>query len=265
MEQDVSLDETGGTRSVRRAADIIRTLGGSADGYSLTELAREIELSKATTYRILHTLVNEGLIDYRDESATYVIGAELVRIAMESRTAAKLANIQNIEKLSAPYMQKLSDATGETVALVMSFGDVRTNVAVSLGSHELIVSPKVGAQLPLHTGGPGKVILSRFSPADLDKYIQRSKLEALTPRTVSSPDELKKELRQIRKLGYATSSGEAVEGQDSIAVPILQNEKVVAVVNLIVPTVRFSERRQKELLPQVLNAAAEISRLMAKA
>jgi DNA-binding IclR family transcriptional regulator len=263
MKQAVSSSETG-TRSVERAADIIKALGGSAQGRNLTELARVGELSKATTYRILQTLLKEGLVDYRDDTGTYVIGIELVRIAMESRAGAKLSVIQGIENLSAPYMQRLCESTGETVALVMSLGDVRTNVAVNLGSHELIASPKVGAQLPLHTGGPGKVILAFYTPEELEKFIQRSRFDALTPNTISSPELLKKELRQIRRDGYATSASEAVEGQHSIAAPILKQGKVVAAINLIVPTVRFSRERQSDLLPQVQSVAAEISRLISK-
>src|ERR1700737_2797006 len=104
MKQAVSSSETG-TRSVERAAGIIKALGGSAQGRNLTELARVGELSKATTYRILQTLLKEGLVDYRDDTGTYVIGIALVRIAMESRAGTKLSVIQGIENLSAPYMQ----------------------------------------------------------------------------------------------------------------------------------------------------------------
>lgn len=265
MEHDVLLDETHHTRSVKRAADIIHALGSSSEGLKLTQLAREIDLSKATTHRILQTLVNEGLADYQEETATYVIGSALVRIALESRAASKLATIQSIERLSAPYMQQLCRATGETVALVMSHGNVRMNVAVNLGSYELIASPKVGAQLPLYAGGPGKVFLAFLPPVELDEFILRTKLAPMTRSTVASADALCKELRQIRKLGYAMSSGEAIEGRDSIAAPVLQRGKAVAVINLIIPTVRSNERRRKEFLPLVQKAAAEIGRLAEKA
>jgi DNA-binding IclR family transcriptional regulator len=156
MEQFVLSSETSQTRSVKRAADIIHVLGSSAEGRKLTDIANEVGLSKATTYRILQTLVSEKLVDYQEEDGTYFIGAALVRIAMASRATTKLAIIRNIEKISAPYMRELCDSTGETVALVVSHGNVRTNLVVNLGSYELIASPKIGAQLPLYVGGPGK-------------------------------------------------------------------------------------------------------------
>lgn len=234
----------------------------SPGGGTLTEIARAVKLHKATVLRILQTLVAERFLGYREDEQLYFIGAELVQIGMTSRTAADFRAIEQIEKLGAPVMQHLRDSTGETVVLVSRHGDTRVNLAVVLGSFELIASPKVGAQLPLHAGGPGKIFLSALSQAELEAYIQRSRLVSVTPRTISSVAELNRELKIVRKSGYATSSGEAAEGQDSIAAPVLKNGKLVAAINLIIPTVRSSERRRKEFVPQVRKAAEEIGKLV---
>lgn len=262
MKHDVSLDETSQVRSIKRAADIVRTIGGFAGGAKLTEIAQAVGLHKATVSRILQTLVAERFVGYHDEEQIYFIGTELVQIAMSSQAAADFRATQYLEKFSTPLLSRLRDATGETVVLVARHGDMRVNVAVVLGSFELIASPKVGAQLPLHAGGPGKILLSVFSPPELEAYVRRSKLISLTSRTISSVEDLTKELRQVRRSGYATSSGEATEGQESIAAPILKHGVIAAAINLIVPSVRFSGSRRKELIPQVRKIAEEISQLV---
>lgn len=258
MEHDVSSSETG-TRSVKRAADLLRLLGTSADECSLTELARGTSLSKATAYRILQTLVAEGLVDIRQDTGRYTIGADLVRIALAARKSNRLVALQIFEQLSVDPMRALRDRTDETVALVIRQGEFRTNIAVELGTHELIAVPRVGTKLPLHLGGPGKLLLAFLSESDLQSFALHAKYSSAQGRPFILSDAMLAELRQIRKRGYANSYGEAVEGQASIAVPIRQGGVVIAALNLIVPTVRFDKSRQTEFLPRVLAAAAEIS------
>jgi DNA-binding IclR family transcriptional regulator len=258
MKHEVSSGETN-TRSVKRAAEILRLLGMSVDDCSLTELARGTSLSKATAYRILQTLAAEGLVDIRHDTGRYTIGADLVRIALAARKSNRLLALQMFEKLSAGSMRALRDRTRETVALVIRQGECRTNIAVELGTHELIAVPRVGTKLPLHLGGPGKLLLALLPESELQSFAQHSRLSQPQGRIFVPSDAVQAELHQIRELGYAKSFGEAVEGQASIAAPIRQSGAVIAALNLIVPTVRFDEARQTEFLPHVLAAAAEIS------
>ncbi len=247
MKQEVPPSETT-TRSVKRAADVLRVLSRSVAGCNLTRVAHEAALSKATAYRLLQTLAAEGFVDFSDKSGSYTIGTELVRITMAARRSSKLMAIQEFERLSAAPMRSLCDDTGETVALVIQQGEKRTNVAVCLGSHELIAAPKVGAQLPVQLGGPGKLILAFAPPiASCAEVAHAPRLEA--------------ELQQIRVAGYATSLGEAVEGQASIAAPIFRHGTFLAALNLIVPTVRFDESKKIAFVPRVKQAARDIGRL----
>ncbi len=252
------LDETG-TRSVKRAAEILRLLGRSREGCTLTDLARGSDLSKATAYRIVQTLLGEKLVAFDREQGRYTIGGEFVRIAMSARQYERVRVLRSLEKLSVSAMRALRDRTGETVALVVREGDYRTNVAVSLGTHELIAVPKVGAQLPLHLGGPGKLLLAALPSTELETLAQRSRL---SQHGFAFSDAFRAALRQVRETGYATSFGEAIDGQASIAFAVRQRGVIIAALNLIVPTVRFSEATQTMFVPHVRTAAAEITALV---
>ena len=112
----------------------------------------------------------------------------------------------------------------------------------------MIAAPKLGAQLPLQLGGPGKLILAFTPPiASCAEAAHAPPLEA--------------ELQQIRVAGYATSLGEAVEGQASIAAPIFRHGTFLAALNLIVPTVRFNESKRVVFVPRVKQAAQDIGTL----
>ena len=250
---------------MRRAAELIRLLGRAVDGSSLTELARAAELSKATTHRLLKTLVSEGLVDLADDTGRYAVGADFIRIAMAAHASSEHLLTKQLATLSAAVMRNLSDRTGETTALVSRRGDHRTNVVVELGTHELIAVPRVGSQLPLHLGGPGKLLTAFMAPAELESLAQRSKLSHLGAQTFAYTRPVATSLEAIRRAGYATSFAEAVDGQASVACPVLREGEVIAALNLIVPTVRFTEARQTAFLPLVRKAAAQISGMLANA
>ena len=264
MKHKVSLDETG-TRSVRRAAELLRLLGRGSQPASLTELARAADLSKATAYRILQTLASEGLAELESDTGRYALGAEFIRIATVAQASSQHLFVRRLEALSAAAMRNLSDRTGETTALVIRRGDHRTNVAVELGTHELIAVPRVGSKLPLHLGGPGKLLVAFMPPAELESLARRSELSQLDAHVFDYTPPMQASLRAIREAGYATSFAEAVDGQASVAFPVLQEGAVVAALNLIVPTVRVTETKQAKLLPLVRKAAAQISGMLANA
>jgi DNA-binding IclR family transcriptional regulator len=261
MEQMVSPNETS-TRTVVRAAHVLRALGAAPEGCSLTELATSVELSKATVSRLLQTLICEGFVASRGKSGPYVIGADFIRIAMKARKSSHFTAVQKLEDLSKGPMQDLRDQTLETVALVMRQGDVRTNVAVVLGAHELIAVPKVGTTLPLHLGGPGKLFMAFLGSTELEQLADRSKQSHSPMQSFVYSHACRAELQTIKAANFATSFGEAVDGQASIAAPVMGEGGLLAVLNLIVPTVRFTDATQAKFLPHVQAAAAKLTALV---
>ncbi|MGR6998928.1 IclR family transcriptional regulator domain-containing protein [Yinghuangia aomiensis] len=81
----------------------------------------------------------------------------------------------------------------------------------------------------------------------------------LTPRTVTNPAALRKEIGQIRKRGYATSVAERQEGAAAVAAPVLDHDGcVMAVVSLAGPQFRFRQRLA-ECAPSVVRTAERLS------
>jgi IclR family acetate operon transcriptional repressor len=61
---------------------------------------------------------------------------------------------------------------------------------------------------------------------ELHEYIGSVPLVAATPRTITDPDALLEEVRQIRSFGYSVSIGEKVEGVGAIACPIRDRQGI---------------------------------------
>ena len=92
------------------------------------------------------------------------------------------------------------------------------------------MSVKVGAAYPLHAGASSKALLA-FLPADeIDDYLRRSELDALTTETITDGTILRRELDQIRQQGFAVSLGERQAGAGSVAAPVLNDRGEVVMV-----------------------------------
>lgn len=242
-------------RAVKRATEILSCVGAAPNGRSLTEIASAVGLSKATTYRILQTLVSAEFIRAEPAAATYFLGSALLRLA-------RLLNPdRGLRQVALPHMEAARASTKETVALVLPYGDNRVTVDVLLGLHELKAAPEVGSVKPIYAGAAGKALLAFYSPEEVDRIIERTRLKPVTSSTIRSAAVLKRELVRIRSLGYAKSFEEAVEGQGAVAAPIFRDGTVVAAVNVCGPTVRLN----RELLQKMAAGATEAANKITKA
>ena len=78
----------------------------------------------------------------------------------------------------------------------------------------------VGAHVPLHCTASGKLFLASMTAARRDALIERPRLEALTPTTITSPEQLRAECDAIAARGYSTDREEFIAGLNAAAVPV---------------------------------------------
>jgi DNA-binding IclR family transcriptional regulator len=90
-----------------------------------------------------------------------------------------------------------------------------------------------GTQLEAYCSAIGKVLLAALPDSELDRYLGAGEFVALTPKTICSPAELRKELGAIRSADFAIDAGEVLEDLRCVAVPIRDRQKhMVAAVSV---------------------------------
>ena len=226
--------------AIERAADVL-ALFADADEPTLgvTEIAQALGLSKAVVYRILSSFRTKGFVELHEASRRYALGPRALHLGLAylDRT--------DIRTIARPAMEQLSRATGETATLSLRTGSTRVYVDQVTPDRDIKMVVQLGLQAPLHAGGSSKAFLAFLDPAEQEDYLAQS-LEKLTPRTITSPRTLRKELREIRERGYAMSFGERMEGAGSVAAPILGHDgRPVAVISVCGPAERFREEAEQ--------------------
>lgn len=240
--------------SVERAADVLNSFT-AADGSTLgvTEIAQKLSLSKAVVHRILTSFRSRGLVEIDEESRRYSLGPAALALG--------LTYLQTIDVREAarPVLRELSDATAETATLSIRRGDVRLYIDQVTPEREVKMTVQLGHPYPLHAGSSSKAFLAYLTQREVD-VILATELEALTDRTVTDPERLRRELATIRKRGFAKSLGERQIGAASVASPVFDHEGApVAVISVCGPVERF-RGEVDQIAPLLVARARELSR-----
>src|SRR6266852_1923932 len=96
-------------QSLERSIGILKALAAARTSeLRLSEVARAVRLSKATTSRILSALCNEGLVEASLETRTFRLGPALVFHGWSAAHSFRLTLI------ARPVIEKLAETTGDT-------------------------------------------------------------------------------------------------------------------------------------------------------
>jgi DNA-binding IclR family transcriptional regulator len=249
-------------QSLTRAAELVRAAGAAAAGElaagaSTAELARRCDLPVATAARLLATLSDEGFVERSPDGWT--LGLPLVRLA-------RAADPDRALLAAAPaLLEELAAAAGESAAVgVVRPGPAMEVIAQADAPGLLGVSRWVGREFPLHASGPGKLVLAGLDAAELRDWVQRTRPERFTPRTITSLRGLHAELDRIRAQGYAELEDELEPSLASLTVTVPTADATpLAFIGVSGPTGRLHAARRRALLPTVRAIAERLGRAVA--
>lgn len=189
--------ESGSDGTVGKAMDVLDAVAGFGRPVRFSDLLAGSVYPKATLYRFLQTLTNQGMLGYDPDTGTYALGVRLVRLAHAAWAQSSLAPI------ARRHLDELAAETGETIHLAqMDQGQVlyvdKRNAARPV---EMFSSAgKVG---PAFCTGVGKAMLAFMPDAAVEAAISRQSFHRFTSQTLDTPAKLKAELKVIRTQGYA--------------------------------------------------------------
>ena len=237
-------------------------LADAAEGASLADIARHLDVNKAIAVKLLTTL--EGLhVVWRDDVAQrYNLTYRVSNLGLRQLQKTRLLD------QSAAVLKALAEETGELVRLaVVENGDRITWVyAVAGAKRTFQIDPNYTLEAYLHTTAIGKCWLATL-PFELAlKYMLREGMKPLTKYTKTTAKAIRTELELTRKRGYATSFEESELGVIAIAAPILVTtltgeRECVGAVSLAAPTNRMNERELVACSPQLLATVERLAQI----
>jgi DNA-binding IclR family transcriptional regulator len=204
-------------QSLEKGLDILFLFIEEKPSLTVEEIALRSRLPKSTCYRFLNTLKRKNVIEFDGVSGKYKLGVRLLKLE------SAIYNSLSMVEISIPYLQQLSELSGETAQLVLLNKNEGICVERVESTATLRVMPDKGTPIHLHSGASGKVIMAYLSLEERDRIIKEKGLRKFTANTITHPDILRRELDEIRKRGYAISDQEIYQGVKAVAAPIFNS------------------------------------------
>jgi IclR family pca regulon transcriptional regulator len=247
------------SQSLERGLAILSAFGSGKPLLGVSELGRDIGLSRSTTHRYVSTLASLGYLQQDAATKKYRLGPRVLDLGFSA------INSMELREVAAPHLRELSDETGYTVNMAilddLDIVYVERCRNSQAGQREIDLDLHVGARLPAYCTSLGKVLLAWLPAAEQRDALARIDFARRGPNTLTSKTKLAAELAAVRIQGFALNNEELAYGLRSIAAPVIGHDgRAAAAINLAVHSSMVSiEDLVARLSATLRRTAAEIS------
>ena len=228
------------TSSILRALQILECFMDQEKEWTLKELVNQLGLPTTTVFRHVSTLMERRYLT-QDPVRKIIGGSDLCKIAR-------------------PELERLSDRVKETINLSILVDNEIFYLDKVETQRSITCSTRVGGRVAAHATSCGKILLADRDADFLAQYCEWMKsVPPLTPKTITQPDRLLKELESARINGYAMDDGEVEQGLICVAAPVRDaSGRVIAAVSIAGPDYRM-EQDMEMMIHEIRQAAERIS------
>lgn len=219
----------------------------------VTQIALELDIGKSTVSRLLKTLSNVGYVKKDEETQKYSLGTKVLTLY-----SALMSNMEVVKE--AKYiLEQLAQETSESVQLAEIEGSNVIYIDQIKSTFPIQIFAHIGRINPIHCTSSGKLLLAFQEEHVIDEILKNDLVE-YTSSTITNPEILKKELLEIKKLGYCYIENEFIDGIVSISAPIKDyNKNIIAAVSLVGPIQRINGVKAQQFINKVADASKKIS------
>lgn len=201
--------------SLEKATDILSLFDPEHQGLSAHDISKKLGMPLSNTYKYLDIFLKNGSLSKNVHTKKIFLGLTIFKMGVLAAEKVSFAHV------ALPYMNSLSEQSGETVILTVVYGMEALCVDAIESPKMVRLTVKKGATLPLHAGASQKILLDYQDESFIDTFIESRGFVRLNRNTITDPQQLKRELELIRVHGFTQSDSEVDAGAAAIAAPFL--------------------------------------------
>lgn len=212
-------------RALERGLVTIKALGDYPDGASLSDIASQIGLDRATTRRFLLTLCHLGYV--RQVKRRFYLAPRVLELGLSYFAAVP------VWEAAQPFLDSYCEETRGTISIGVLDDTEVVYVARAQSKRSVYaINVTVGSRFPCYSTSLGRVLLAWRTPEEIADIFARIEIKARTPNTLTTPADIEAALATVRQRDYAISNEETELGIRSIAIPLRNRHgMVVAALN----------------------------------
>ena len=237
-----------------RALAILDVLANLRADASLAEIVEAVKVHKSTVHRLIMSLEKHRLVDRDSRTGRYRLGIRLFQLG-----TLAVAHM-NIRDIAHPHLQALMYNSDETVHLcVLDNGEMLYLDKVE-PNRSVRMSSTIGRRNPVHCTAVGKAIAAFLPEPEVDAIIRQHGMRRFTSKTLTTPGDLKAELRLVRERGYAVDDEENEDGVRCVASVVKDYAgRPAAAISVSSPSFRLPLEKAASLAQLVCDTAQALS------
>jgi DNA-binding IclR family transcriptional regulator len=234
--------------AVDKSLKLLHVLAESGDAMTSAQLARRLDISPSTCYRIIQTLVAHDWLR-ATESGAFTFSSGMFPLLKP------LSDYQQLfEALGAP-LRSLVATTGLTAKISIKQGDVASTVYRVESPRPLSPSFKVGGSFPLAYGSSGACLLAGLEDAEVERLLVESPASAWEHQ---SKADVWARIEAVRSGGLCYDPGQYQPAVYALSAAIHnRGHRCFAAISLIGWASDFSEAQIPNLTKRLSQCAAE--------
>jgi DNA-binding IclR family transcriptional regulator len=252
--REVHEEESTGSRSVRRALDILDLMLMRGEPVTVAQIIAELSIPKSTAYELVRTLSEGDYLAPSGGGSGLFLGRKLLELGMAYRSHVDLL------RDGARIAGELRDETGETVQLSILDGNMMMVLFKEEGIRPLRIISNVGSRVPVNWAAAGRLLVSDMDDKALTALLMETVRPSPTGRATTDIKKLVAQIRKFRHQGYATELNETNEHAGCVAAPVTDvSGRCVAALSVAAPEQRLTRPNRDYLIASVIKAAERLS------
>ena len=241
---------------LHRGLRVLEILGAAETPMSLSDIARAMELSRSSAFRLVYTLRQMEFIKEADQVNTFTLGARVLNLGFA------YLNQQPITTIARPHLAALRDEMGVSTHLSVLEGHDVLYLVSHQARSSYVSNMRTGTRTQAYASAIGWCLLGAMTVDELADFASKQEYVRFTEHTPMDATSLQRRVAQTRDQGFVVSRGFRDPGGSSVAAPVRDNTgAIVACVNLSGPDVGFDfDRMDTHYVPKIRAAALTISR-----
>ena len=236
-------------QNVHLALDILFLL--EKKPYTLEKLQEELRINRRKLLKLVNFLLENEWISYDKETKLYRLGIKTFELGIA------YLNSLDLKKVAKPILEEVSRKVKENSYLTTRVAYEVLYIERSEVDREVRILSRYGRVLPLYASASGKLYLAHFDEREIENYFKTVKWIKHTPRT-KTPEELRRELNEIKAENYAINIEEYEEEVVSAAAPVYDYaNRVNYTITVVAPSYRMSEKDLRTWVKEILIEKAQ--------
>lgn len=249
------MPETAGAQTLRRGLGILKLLARyQPEGLGVSDIARKLELNKATAVRLTRTLMDEQFVAQDNDTRRYHLGPETFAVGLAAEPHYAL------QRIAAPHLRALALETGDWLFFSVRHG--LEAICLSRESGDIPypqTSLRVGDRHPLGLGAGGLAILAALPEDEAETVITINAPEIARRYPQMTEDIVRDWHQSARDQGYSVIPGVLSPGFWGIGVPVLRPDgRPLAAIVLLASAVRLGYARQATIAARLQRVSREL-------